>query len=162
MPREPRLNPTSGLPKNTTDQIELTRIDGRMLPGLNPILNIAKILTTAIKATTQNPTAHKIMNKVLFIRYNPEPAQPVNQVNKPTISSKLQTWSEIPAYPIFHAGLPRADAPHPHGSPEPVSRGTHAPLMACPADSRSMSRHAYPPPRAKEWPSSLWRTIAPA
>ena len=67
MPREPRLNPTSGLPKNIAAQMEPTNIDGRMFPGLNPMLNIAKTMTPAVKVTNQNTNAHKMMNMALFI-----------------------------------------------------------------------------------------------
>ena len=66
MPREPRLNPTSGLPKHITAQISPTNIGtGHDIMPAN--LSIRKTIAPAIKVAIQKPSAHKMMNIALFM-----------------------------------------------------------------------------------------------
>jgi hypothetical protein len=66
IPREPRLNPISGLPKHIIVKISPTnRGGGKLHPSI--LLSIERHIEPTIKATTQNITAHKIINMARFI-----------------------------------------------------------------------------------------------
>jgi hypothetical protein len=67
IPREPRLNPSSGLPKHITAQISPTNIEKGGYDIIPANLRIGKIIVPAINVITKKPNAHKMMNIALFM-----------------------------------------------------------------------------------------------